>query len=176
MSPRLPLPTSSAVPVLSLLPTSHTPFKLVYASHGRWPLSPDAAQSSVRSPVPLRISVLDSSFNPPHLAHLSLAQHGEYDAHLLALTIGNPDKGRLEQSAVAVRVEMMRALALDLQRRAGEPGGKKGWANVAVAVMEAPTFTSKSRILREELDALAREQTERDDASVRLTFPVGPSL
>ncbi|GAA5998097.1 nicotinamide-nucleotide adenylyltransferase [Rhodotorula paludigena] len=173
MAPRLPLPTSSAVPVLSLLPTSHTPFKLVYASHGRWPLLPDAEQSSARSPTPLRISVLDSSFNPPHLAHLSLAQHGDYDAHLLALTIGNPDKGRLEQSAVAVRVEMMRALALDLQRRAGEPGGKKGWANVAVAVMEAPTFTSKSRILREELDALAREQTGRDDASVRLTFPVG---
>ncbi|GAA5844844.1 hypothetical protein JCM9279_000015 [Rhodotorula babjevae] len=175
MAPRLPMPTSPALPVASLLPREHMPFTLVYASHGRWPLPPDAAPSPpAATPRRLRVCVLESSWNPPHLAHIALAQHcPDADAHLLALTIGHPDKGRIDERVAAVRVEMMRAAALDLVRRAASEGGNEALGNVAVAVTEAPTFTEKSRLLRGELDALVQAHTGRGDDEVRLTFPVG---
>ncbi|KPV76880.1 uncharacterized protein RHOBADRAFT_51865 [Rhodotorula graminis WP1] len=176
MAPRLPLPTSPSLPVAALLPRGeHTPFTLVYASHGRWPLSPDAPPpaATTASPRRLRVCVLESSWNPPHLAHIALAQHcPDADAHLLALTIGHPDKGRIDERVAAVRVEMMRAAALDLVRRAAD-SGDKALANVAVAVTEAPTFTDKSRLLRGELDALVQAQSGHSEDEVRLTFPVG---
>ncbi|BGP37369.1 hypothetical protein JCM10449v2_001275 [Rhodotorula kratochvilovae] len=173
MAPRLPLPTSPTLPVASLLPREHTPFTLIYASHARWPLPP-GPPSTQDKPRRLRVCVLESSWNPPTLSHVSLAQHcADADAHLLALTIGNPDKGRIDERAATVRVEMMREIARDLERRAREEGGNSAWANVAVAVTEAPTFTEKSRILRGELDALVKAQSGEEDAEVRLTFPVG---
>lgn len=177
MPVKLPLPTSPTHAIRQLLPTSapgatNGGCTVIYASHARWPLPRDPAQATLRRP--LRISVVDSSFNPPHAAHLALAQHGDYDAHLLALTIANPDKGKIDEEAVSVRLEMMRAVARDLERRAAQdPDGKLAWANVAVAVLTAPTFTQKSAILRRDLDALAQEQEGEAGAEVRLTFAVG---
>lgn len=176
MAPRLPLPTSPTLPVASLLPREHTPFTLVYASHARWPLPPDAPTPTAhRQPRRLRVCVLESSWNPPTLSHVSLAQHCvDADAHLLALTLGNPDKGRIDQPAV--RVEMIRQVALDLATRlGGAASGNAALRNVAVAVTEAPTFTEKSKILRGELDALVKAQSGCEDDEVRLTFPVGAS-
>ncbi|BGO97149.1 hypothetical protein NBRC10513v2_001069 [Rhodotorula toruloides] len=173
MPPRPRLPTSSSTPISSLLPTSPSPYTLVWASHGRWPLPPDAeASQSPSAARPLRISVLDSSFNPPTAAHQALASHGSdgFEAHLLALSVGNPDKGTIEQEVTAVRLGMMRQLGMDLQRRSG---GKGGLSNVAVVLLQAPTFVRKSEILRKELDRLAQAQAESDEASVRLTFLVG---
>ncbi|BGP22249.1 hypothetical protein JCM10295v2_001128 [Rhodotorula toruloides] len=173
MPPRPRLPTSSSTPVTSLLPTSPSPYTLIWASHARWPLPPDAEELR-NSPLtrPLRISVLDSSFNPPTAAHLALAQYGAngFDAHLLALSVGNSDKGTIEQDVTALRLEMMRQLGLDLLRRSG---GEGGLSNVAVVLLQAPTFVRKAEILREELDRLARAQAEMAEASVRLTFLVG---
>lgn len=122
----------------------------------------------------MRISVLDSSFNPPTAAHLALAECGSegFDAHLLALSVGNPDKGTIERDVTAVRLEMIRQLGLDWQRRSG---GKGGLSNVAVVLLQAPTFVQKSAILREELDRLVQAQAESSEASVRLTFLVGAS-
>ncbi|KWU44686.1 Nucleotidylyl transferase [Rhodotorula sp. JG-1b] len=173
MPVKLPLPTSSPANIRSLLPTSSTSggCTLVYASHARWPLP---RQSTSESPKALlQISVVDSSFNPPHAAHLALAQHGRHDAHLLALTIANPDKGSIDEDAVTTRLEMMRAVAKDLERRAAAPDGKPEWGNVAVAVLQAPTFVQKSEMLRKDLDALAQAQAENESVSVRLTFGVG---
>ena len=176
MPVKLPLPTSSPANIRSLLPTSSTSggCTLVYASHARWPLP---RQSTSESPKALlQISVVDSSFNPPHAAHLALAQHGRHDAHLLALTIANPDKGSIDEDAVTTRLEMMRAVAKDLERRAAAPDGRPEWGNVAVAVLQAPTFVQKSEMLRKDLDALAQAQAENESVSVRLTFGVGQCL
>lgn len=175
MPPRPRLPTSPSTPISSLLPTSPSPYTLVWASHARWPLPPDAGETQHGSAArPLRISVLDSSFNPPTAAHQALASHGSdgFDAHLLALSVGNPDKGTIEQEVTAVRLEMMRQLGMDLQRQSG---GKGGLSNIAVVLLQAPTFVRKSEILREELDRLVQAQAGSDDASVRLTFFVGSS-
>ncbi|GAA6047705.1 hypothetical protein JCM3770_001732 [Rhodotorula araucariae] len=177
MAPRLPLPTCPTLPVASLVPREPAPFTLIYASHARWPLPPDTSGPPDKHRR-LRVCVLESSWNPPTLSHVSLAEHcANADAHLLALTIGNPDKGRIDARAAALRVEMMREVARALERRARTDGGggvgAGAWANVAVAVTEAPTFTEKSSILRGELDALVRAQSGSADAEVRLTFPVG---
>lgn len=175
MPVKLPLPTSPAANIRSLLPTSSTSggCTLVYASHARWPLPKQSTSEPLKAP--LQTSVVDSSFNPPHAAHLALAQHGQHDAHLLALTIANPDKGSIDQDAVTTRLEMMRAVARDLERRATAPDGRPEWGNVAVAVLRAPTFVEKSEMLRKDLDALAQAQAEIETVTVRLTFGVGQS-
>ncbi|GAA5872793.1 hypothetical protein JCM3774_006332 [Rhodotorula dairenensis] len=171
---KLPLATLSATNIRSLLPTSASGCTIIYASHARWPLPRQTDRSVTSIERPLQVSVVDSSFNPPHAAHLALAQHGHHDAVLLALTIANPDKGSIDPESVANRLEMMRAVARDLERRsAQEPDGRPEWANVAVAVLQAPTFTEKSEMLRRDLDALAQTQADDSDASVRLTFGVG---
>lgn len=183
MTIKLPLPTSASASasIRSLLPTSaasagSSPSSsagctLVYASHARWPLPRDNAALAPSRPV--RISVVDSSFNPPHAAHCALAQHGQHDAHLLALTIANSDKGNIDEEAVTSRLEMMRAIARDLERRAGQPDGNTSRANIAVAVLTAPTFTQKSEVLRRDLDDLAQTQSGDRSTSTRLTFAVG---
>lgn len=175
MPVKLPLPTLSSANIRSLLPTSASGgCTLVYASHARWPLPRQPESRTGKANIPLRISVVDSSFNPPHAAHLALAQHGHHDAVLLALTIANPDKGSIDPDAVASRLEMMRATARELERRATqEPNGRPEWANVAVAVLQAPTFTEKSEMLRRDLDALVQTQADDTEVTVRLTFGVG---
>ncbi|GAA5828985.1 hypothetical protein JCM11251_004088 [Rhodosporidiobolus azoricus] len=165
MMPRLPLPTSPTASIASLLSPSSTRTSIVYASHSAWPLSPNTGKP------PKRIRVADSSWNPPHAAHLELARHGPRDATLLAFTISNPDKGSVQDDVTALRLEMVRAVALDLQRRAGQ--GEEGLANVAVAVLEAPTFTDKSRILKEEMQELIREQGASGGEELQLSFGVG---
>jgi len=93
-----------------LHPSSPSPFQLVFSSHPGWPRpAPGASVKPSRSTSPsqpreLRISCLDSSFNPPTRAHQALAsapyplakadqwQGGEYDAHLLLLSVRNVDK------------------------------------------------------------------------------------
>ncbi|GAA5930683.1 hypothetical protein JCM1841_004736 [Sporobolomyces salmonicolor] len=179
---RLSIPTSASTPIVSLLPGSPAPFQLIWASHSRWPLLPAAAPSSAQTPPQrLTVSVLDSSFNPPHAAHLALAQYGSHDAQLLSFTVGNPDKGVVDSRITALRLEMVREVARDMERRAKDGTGNPAWTNVAVAVMMAPTFVEKSHILQEELRHLIRVHLggPADDEGgarlldVRLTFPIG---
>ena len=126
----LPLPSSQRRPLLYLGTTRYymstfaallqrvqkglSAIELVYTPYPRWPLPP----APTLAPAPtLRVSVLDSSFNPPTLAHLALASlpppspassgssptapapdtavphHGEdFDARLLLLSVRNADK------------------------------------------------------------------------------------
>ena len=124
---------------------------LVYTSHERWPLSPT-------HPIPgspLRISVLDSSFNPPTLAHLALANvpnphpsEHDYDAKLLLLSIRNADKRLQEGDATfSQRVEMMSLLATRIHHNS--PSSPP---NVAVGLVNEPTFIAKSSALQRFLD------------------------
>lgn len=133
------LPTSSTIPIASLLssaPGASTPLSFIYASHSRWPLPPDSAVDPVgfTETDPPVISVLDSSFNPPHAAHRALAEtttspstiRGSIEsdsplggasprAQLLTFTISNADK-RLNRDELYHRLEMVRAMAIDLNR------------------------------------------------------------
>ncbi|KAI0360182.1 Nucleotidylyl transferase [Trametes cingulata] len=145
--------------------------ELVHISHPRWPLPPHRTASPT-----LHISVLDSSFNPPTLAHLALAntlpppstdvppasQPDDFDARLLLLSVRNADKQLKPGDATyEQRMEMMVLLAHDLARahardvpaaqaesRALDESAPHE-PNVAVAIIDEPTFVGKSAILRD---------------------------
>ncbi|TFY71680.1 hypothetical protein EVG20_g1334 [Dentipellis fragilis] len=144
--------------------------ELVLSTTPTWPLTsaPPSASGS-----PLRISVLDSSFNPPTLAHLALAlspppapDHTPYDARLLLLSVRNADKQLKHGDAThAQRMQMMGLLAQDMAP-----------ANVAVAIMDEPTFVGKSAALLAFLRARFATSASRDESytpKVQLTFLQG---
>jgi nicotinamide-nucleotide adenylyltransferase len=149
---------------------------LVYTSHDRWPLPPKRTLPRT----PLHISVLDSSFNPPTLAHLALASAAnpfspgsDYDAKLLLLSVRNADKVIQEGDAtLSQRVEMMSLLATRIHGNSLDPP-----PNVAVGLVNEPTFIAKSSALRRFLDDhLASLRPDASHAvSVRFTFLMGSS-
>lgn len=149
---------------------------LVYTSHERWPLS--STQSLPRSP--LRISVLDSSFNPPTLAHLALANApnpsspaSDYDAKLLLLSVKNADKLLQEGDAtLCQRVEMMSLLATRVHHN-----GLSSPPNIAVGLVNEPTFIAKSSTLHGFLSGRLAELTSDPPHSIstQLTFLMGSS-
>jgi nicotinamide-nucleotide adenylyltransferase len=152
------------------------PAALVYTTHALWPLSP--TQLPPKSPV--RIGVLDSSFNPPTLAHLALANAPnpgspgpDYDAKLLLLSVTNADKLLQEGDAtLSQRVEMMSLLAARIHHNS--PGSPP---NVAVGLVNEPTFIAKSSALRRFLDDRFAELTSSPSHSIstQLTFLMGSS-
>ncbi|KAG6897158.1 hypothetical protein C0992_003745 [Termitomyces sp. T32_za158] len=136
--------------------------ELVYTSHSLWPFP--------RAPTPhtqLRVLVLDASFNPPTLAHLALVnsvppplpptQQGshetdlttsddhDYDVKLLLLSVRNADKTLKPGDATYLqRLEMLKIFAQDIKQ--GE--GLMSKSNVAIAMIDEPTFVGKSKILQ----------------------------
>lgn len=103
--------------------------KIIHLPHPHWP------RPTSNWTRPLRISVLDSSFNPPTIAHLALARHGSYDARLLLLSVRNVDKQlKSGDASHEQRVELMKELAKDVD-------------NTAIAVIDEPTFVGKSSLL-----------------------------
>ncbi|KAI0348751.1 hypothetical protein OH77DRAFT_1432625 [Trametes cingulata] len=103
--------------------------ELIHMSHPRWLFLPTA-------PPTLHISVLDSSFNPPTLAHLALAnalppppadvppgsQPDDFDARLLLLSVRNADKQLKPGDATYEQhMEMMVLLAHDPCARTRRP-------------------------------------------------------
>lgn len=130
------------------------------------------------------IAVLDSSFNPPHFAHLSLAssepilssarhyRHGHghhYGAHLLLLSSRNADKpsNRPGDAPVEKRLLMMYQLAKDLETRLTSQGVQQ--PNVAVGIVEEPLMADKSSLIHEWLQKRHASRTE----NARLHWVVG---
>ncbi|TFY76665.1 hypothetical protein EWM64_g7344 [Hericium alpestre] len=142
--------------------------ELIHTAHPHWPRLPTASPS----PWPLRIAVLDSSFNPPTRAHLALALSPSlfadepYDARLLLLSVRNADKQLKPGDATfAQRIEMMLLLARDM-----------GDANVAVGILDAPTFVGKSTTLLSYLHgrlSSAADSPQDPPRKVQLTFLQG---
>ncbi|KAK2463413.1 hypothetical protein APHAL10511_004499 [Amanita phalloides] len=144
--------------------------ELVHSPHPSWPLPPSHPPAR-----PLAIAVLDSSFNPPTLAHLALANAlrpralANYDARLLLLSVLNADKTFKPGDATYVeRVEMMHLLSHDITRTPD---------NVAVAIINEPTFVGKSKVLlsflRQRLQVVANSDNNGYCPSVQLSFILG---
>ncbi|KAG9047112.1 hypothetical protein FS837_002996 [Tulasnella sp. UAMH 9824] len=156
--------------------SGESPVEIIWSSHPRWPQPEStgtAAGTSATTLNTFRISVLDSSFNPPTLAHKALALSpypGEsrediYQAHLLLLSVRNADKVLKQGDATYVqRVEMMVHLAEDVVQYlpAQLP------PNVAVAVIDEPSFVGKST----KLHAYLRPRLP-DETQVKLIFVLG---
>jgi len=180
--------------------------ELAYTSHEQWPL-PRSSIGDV-----LHVSVLDSSFNPPTLAHLALANAPcpfsldsstsargppDYDAVLLLLSVRNADKKLNPGDATYVqRLEMMILLAKDIVRHQPDPNILDHMqrsdspvplhTNVAVAIIDEPTFVGKSKtllqFLRHRLSLIHASCTTADPPMVdvqlaaALNRPVSPKL
>ncbi|KAF7791744.1 hypothetical protein EIP86_002768 [Pleurotus ostreatoroseus] len=155
--------------------------ELVHVPHDRWPLSRASVQSTRQESRALKIAVLDSSFNPPTLAHRALASvslsqppynvthappdlglpsasvasgpSSGFDARLLLLSVRNADKALKPGDATYTqRLQMMTLLAQDImveweRAQLANSEGPDGKDNVAVAIIDEPTFVGKSRIL-----------------------------
>ncbi|KAK0469624.1 Nucleotidylyl transferase [Desarmillaria tabescens] len=82
-----------------------------------------------------KVLILDSSFNPPTLAHLALARCGnDYDARILMLSTTNADKKLAPGDVtIALRQSMMALLGFH------------------IAVVDEPTFVGKARKLHAEM-------------------------
>ncbi|KAJ3769660.1 hypothetical protein FB446DRAFT_693225 [Lentinula raphanica] len=189
----------------------HRPVSILWSDHPLWPLPPNSPNPS--SPHPqqskypkkytrkLNISVLDSSFNPPTLAHLALANTSrprttsddkeEYDAHLLLLSVRNADKSLKEGDATyAQRVEMMIELARDVrsQKHVHEDRGgnrdrdqdRNRTRNVAVGITNEPTFVGKSRaltgFLKERLDGFNVVEQDQTQPEAPRPSPLTPRV
>ena len=159
-----PIPT-----VLQRLQHGLSTFEFVHLPHDRWPLH---RSGTVHKSPKIHVSVLDSSFNPPTLAHLALANAPlprpsispdvlrgsdplsnqeilphDYDAKLLLLSIRNADKSLKPNDATYhQRLEMVVRLAQDVvgYDSNGQPTAD---VNVAVAAIDEPRFVDKSRLL-----------------------------
>ncbi|CAO1633288.1 unnamed protein product [Sympodiomycopsis kandeliae] len=140
------------------------PLHLIWSSHGGndfgWPFYNHATRSDDSSSEDLDIAVLDSSFNPPHLAHLNLAaskpilstssaSKNNYDAHLLLLSSRNADKAsnRAGDATTEQRLLMMYQLAKDLEARLTTHGVKQ--PAVALGIVEEPLMADKSTLIHQ---------------------------
>jgi nicotinate (nicotinamide) nucleotide adenylyltransferase len=110
-------------------------FKIVYSAN-QWP----AEAETISKRNPLTIAILDSSFNPPTLAHKELllrtAAESPADAYLLLFSINNADK-QLTGATAEQRVKMMKLMAETIYSQ--YPA-----CNVAVAVTEHARFFEKA--------------------------------
>jgi nicotinamide-nucleotide adenylyltransferase len=142
---------------LSRLKSGSTQVEFIHKPHIRWPhpqpnphSSPGPGPGSITTTVSdsgLPVAVLDSSFNPPTLAHRALAllpvASSPTDARLLLLSVRNADKvPRPGDASPVQRVEMMLRLAHEV--------------NAAVGLVDAPAFVHKAEILHAALPAGAQ--------------------
>ena len=128
-------PFPSRVALQSLVPSEKRPFSLVWTSLHNNNL-PKA-----------RYLVLDSSFNPPHLAHRGLCEAacqadtpGQHNL-LLLLSTKNVEKIASEKPSFAQKLEMMHAFALDILQNASDG------VSVSIGCLVEPTFAGKSSVL-----------------------------
>lgn len=172
--------------------TTNNSFNLIYLSNSNWPLS--TSTSTSKSPIKIiNLSILDSSFNPPHKAHLNLTnltknnnknnKESTINSILLILSIKNVDKelkfgfdANYEQ-----RLEMIRLMALKIKNQ-----GKNSLAegsklaveeedSVAVVCINEPSFVGKSKLIKSEVEKLLKENIKEGDEIpiVRLCFSQG---
>lgn len=177
MNPKPLWSPGHALKLLQKVQRHESPVELVYTSHERWPC-PRLPIHPQRKLDTIRISVLDSSFNPPTCAHLALANSRppqytmksgltgsalasaaelDYDARLLLLSVRNADKTLKSGDATyEQRLEMMYLLSKDMSASVSQlPKNKSdsAHANVAIAIVDEPTFVGKAVVLRQFLNA-----------------------
>jgi len=143
---------------------STPPLLLSYTSSSKWPF-PD---SSASPPNPLKIAILDSSFNPPSKAHYAIATYipEAFDAHLLLLSSKNVDKvPGPGDSSFEDRSAMMEIMAKHMQAEAPDK-----FRNIAVGSLAAATFAEKAPIIQAYLQA---SPTHKLDQQYTLIFFIG---
>jgi nicotinamide-nucleotide adenylyltransferase len=139
---------------LSRLQAGTTKVEFIHKPYTTWPYPRDTPHvtTTSESPTstsssPFRIAILDSSFNPPTLAHRALAllpaAASSSEARLLLLSVLNADKiPRTGDASPEQRVQMMVRLAQEV--------------DAAIGLVDAPAFVHKAERLRTALPAQAQ--------------------
>ena len=130
-----------AFPTKVDLPTAQRPFSLVWRS-----------SDSTFDDLPKSYHVLDSSFNPPTLAHASLceASYGSttISKHLLLLlSTKNVDKIADERPSAYEKLQMIHAFGMSLLSNDSEN------LEITIGCLSEPTFAGKADVL---LDVLPK--------------------
>jgi nicotinamide-nucleotide adenylyltransferase len=163
--------------LVKLVQLGETSFALAHKPSVTWPLSKYLHASNVPS---IRVGILDSSFNPPTIAHRAMLRStrpsifnmenftdhaddpDQYDARLLLLSVRNVDKTLKPQDAdYSQRVEMMTILS-NCDPEVSE--------TTAVGLLDAPTFVAKALILR---SALLDMLPTGFNAQIRMSWIIG---
>lgn len=136
----------------------------------------------------LSISILDSSFNPPTLAHFALAllppsgstrsslvpqapHEQPRFGYLLMLSVRNADKQlKPGDATLAQRLQMMVLMAKEMQSHI-DPS-RLGGCPIAVAAIDEPTFVGKSLKLHRYLNSVIGN-TIPDARTFRFAFIIG---
>lgn len=141
---RMPVSRASLQAAIEHISSTPGSFSLVDADDG-WPFSRNS-QSGIH------LAILDSSFNPPTLAHQAiisssyLGQSNPYTARLLLYTPKNAAKTPTARDATPLqRLEMMSLLSFSLHSL---EASKNQEESIATALIHAPTFAAKASILR----------------------------
>lgn len=141
---RMPVSRASLQAAIEHISSTPGSFSLVDADDG-WPFSRNS-QSDIH------LAILDSSFNPPTLAHQAiisssyLGQSNPYTARLLLYTPKNAAKTPTARDATPLqRLEMMSLLSSSLHSL---EASKNQEESIATALIHAPTFAAKASILR----------------------------
>lgn len=103
-----------------------------------------------------QVVILDSSFNPPTLAHLSMIHQGLASVTLpvsliLLLSIKNADKPASERQSFARRVQMMWMLAQMLATAPEETSLPRSLVSIDVALTKTPYFHDKAATIEKAL-------------------------
>jgi len=169
---------NTALPLLARVQGCLSHIELVHIPHPAWPLPPQAT-----IPRPIRMAILDSSFNPPTLAHLALINasipssdniegvEADYDARLLLLSVKNADKVLKATDATYIqRLQMMCLLSRHI-RSSTSPNLEP--ANVAIGITNEPTFVRKSMCLLSFLRNRIASLSSTEIPQLELAFIIG---
>jgi len=169
----------TALSLLARVQGSSSNMELAHVPYPTWPLPP---QTTIPRR-PIRIAILDSSFNPPTLAHLALINASipisdslkgekiDYDVRLLLLSVKNADKTLKATDATYIqRLQMMHLLAGHI-RSSASPNLDS--ANVAIGITNEPTFVGKSTYLLSFLRNRIASLSSTEIPQLELTFVIG---
>ncbi|KAF8071861.1 hypothetical protein FPV67DRAFT_1747369 [Lyophyllum atratum] len=147
---------------------STPPVELVYVPHTRWPV-PKAPPT--RRP----LQVLPTAGSNYHCGGKKHAYDDniDYDAKLLLLSVRNADKALKPGDATyPQRLEMMNILARDIVQKSGRSDPEEA-SNVAIAIIDEPTFVGKSSCLQALFKGRFAETPEYGTHDTQLNFILG---
>lgn len=139
--------------ILKQFTTNKEQFRLIFQNASRPVLTPTTSQ----------VLILDSSFNPPHLGHLSMIRQGAIDINstgislstincksvILLFSVQNADKASQEISNYVMRLQMMKAMCDFINEELGLACG--------IGITDASLFVDKANLVSEWLNNKAIE-------------------
>lgn len=136
--------TSELTQIVKQFIKNNDTFKLIHQTKSRPLLNPTTS----------RIMILDSSFNPPHLGHLSMIKKSilqpktkigvstiNTNSVLLLLSIKNADKQDVEYSEYVERIKMIQSMSIYVEQELGLSCG--------IALTNSSLFVGKNTLIRE---------------------------